>query len=127
VLAFLFEIAPFLKRQGLGRLVYLDQEMAPGQFTYKVKINLDEYVLLAEEERGAVIPWVAVPARAFALVNRLLARSGSRERIYTTQGSIAQSSLAIFLTDELYELISASGLLSEEEKLLTIEELLRLI
>jgi hypothetical protein len=56
-----------------------------------------------------------------------LARSGSRERVYTTQGSIAQSNLAVFLTAELYELINGSGLLSDEEKLLTIEELLRLI
>jgi len=37
VLAFLFEPAPFLKRQGVGRWVYLDQEIAPAQFTYTVK------------------------------------------------------------------------------------------
>jgi hypothetical protein len=126
VLGFLFQISPFLQAQGVSAPVYLDQDFQVGRFAYSVKVNLDEYVMLAEEEYGEVMAWVAVPARAFAMVNKMLERVGSRERVYSTQGSIAQRSLAIFLTPELYDIIRGSNLLSGDEKLMTVDELMEL-
>jgi hypothetical protein len=127
VLGFLFQIAPFLHSQGLRGFVYLDQDFEAGRFAYSVKVNLDEYPMLKAEEWGEVMAWVAVPARAFDMVNKMLARAGSRERVYTTQGTIAQNSMAIFLTPELYDLIKNCPLLSEDDLLLTVEELMKLM
>jgi len=126
VLAFLFEIAPFLHSQGMSGMVYLDQEYHPDYHVYVVKVNLDEYVMLAEEELGQVISWSAIPARTFAMINKLLEGAGSKERVYSTRGSIAESSLAILLTPELYDAIRSSELLSDDENLLTVDELMEM-
>ena len=126
VLGFLFQISPFLQAQGVSAPVYLDQDFQVGRFAYSVKVNLDDYVMLAEEEYGEVMAWVAVPARAFAMVNKMLEKRGSRERLYTNQGSIAQNNLAIFLTPELYDIIRNSPLLSDHDKLLTMGEIAKL-
>ena len=126
VLSFLFEISPFLQSQGLRSMFYLDQDFQVGRFAYSVKVNLDEYPMLAAEEYAEVMAWVAVPARAFALINRLLEKRDSQERICTNMNSVAQSSIAIFLTPELYEMLRHSPLIAEDDKLLTVEELMTL-
>ena len=49
--------------------------------------------------------WGVSTVRTFALVNDLLARASSNERLYAVNGG--NDLMAIFLTDELWDLITA--------------------
>ena len=126
VLAFLWELGPFLQRQGVLSPVYLDQAFRPGRFAYSVTVGPKVYPMLKAEEYGECIPYVLVTGRAFALVNDLLERVGSTERLYAVNNTVGERSVGVFLTPELYRLINDSPLMQEGEKLLTPEEVINL-
>jgi hypothetical protein len=98
---FLREIEPFLGRQGVT-INQLEEHIDENGYT--VSLNEVEHVIYNVEElkrdrERLVSIWGLATARGFALVNKLLADSGSDERLYAVNGG--NDLFGIFLSPEL--------------------------
>jgi hypothetical protein len=123
VTGFLWRIAPFLQKNGV-RITWLDQDLQSSRY-YMVTVNQKKYTMFSKKDFGKALFWAAVPARTFALVNELLERAGSDERVYTSRGTFGgEGTDAVFLTPELFEIVNSSPLIPDDEKLMTTEEAL---
>jgi hypothetical protein len=126
VLAFLWQLSPVLQQQGVIAPIYMDQDFKVGQFAYTVTVNLTEYPMLKQDEYGEGIPYVLVTGRAFALINDLLQKTSSHERMYSVRDTIGERSIGVLLTPELFQLINNNPLVPEGDQLLTAEEVIAL-
>lgn len=125
VLGFLWRVSPLLQRQGvyIGRL---DQEWA-GR-SYHIHIDGRTYKIFSEEDTKRMGFRPAAVARTLHLAQDLLDRANSNEKVYTIEASFGgEASKAVFLTSELYDLIQNSPLVRREDKLMTLQEALRII
>lgn len=116
VLDFLDTIDPFLKMQGtIIRDKTEDYEYADG-CRYSVTIDGKDFAIYTDEEcqnQGLSI-WGLSSRRTSHLVNTLLERAGSEERIYMLYGG--NDATALFLTPPIFAVIKATSLLPEREK-----------
>ncbi|GIV97614.1 MAG: hypothetical protein KatS3mg057_2271 [Herpetosiphonaceae bacterium] len=110
VKAFLETILAFLQRQGVE--LHSVQEDYSDQ-GYTIMVNGKTYAIYSNEEPSGANIWALSTKRTFDLVNHLLAEAGSDERVYLLYGG--NDARAIFLTEEMHELIRTSGLLAPEE------------
>ena len=65
-------------------------------------------------------PWELATSRTFAIVNLLLREAGSNERIYSLYGG--NDLFALFLTENMYDIINKSKFIKETEKPVRHEE-----
>jgi hypothetical protein len=99
---FLNEIGPFLRRQGVQFGEASDQMDEEGD-GYWVTVNGQRYRMATAEELD-LPPWEIVTANCFSLVDELLIKASSDERVYCLYfGGNEQS--AVFLTPQLEEII----------------------
>lgn len=124
--AFLQRVMPMLMQFGVPSYT-CEQPSVPLQpEEYTIKLNGIERLIFPKGDPDWEMLWVTAPARTFALVEQLLREANSAEHIYTPKGEIGQESSAIFLTEEMYNLINTSPLVPDEQTLLTPQELLDL-
>lgn len=107
---FVDEILPLLEELGV-RGVTLEEDF--GEEGYLVFVNGIRLVMYTEDEMRNGDIWELTTKRAFALVNDLLEKAGSPERVYQLYGG--NDLRAIFLTPEMFEAIRASGALDAKE------------
>lgn len=104
-------IKPFLATQNV-KLVVSDENFSDKG--YKIKVNGIEYEIYSEQESQAANVWELTANRSFAIINDSLIKAGSLERIYILYGG--NDLRAIFLTEDMYKLISESKELPAAEK-----------
>jgi hypothetical protein len=80
---------------------------------YDVVINGRRHLISEDKQLETVFCWVVAIKRLLEIVNELLAKAGSDERLYGMYGG--NDGRAIFLTPEMFDFIKRSGLLSEGE------------
>lgn len=119
---FLGRVEPFLQHEGVSALP-CSQDWTPEAGEYVIQVNGRRFTMYSGPDFGENPLWVAAPARAFLLVEQLLNEAGSSEHIYTLRGQIAESNPAIFLTEEMRDLIDRSPLVPEYQRLLSAAEL----
>jgi hypothetical protein len=73
---------------------------------YDVTIDSRPYRIYGPEVQDAVEYWRVSTARTLALINDLLARAGSEERVYHLGG--AEDGAAVFLTPAMVDLINGN-------------------
>jgi hypothetical protein len=124
---FLTRISPMLERYGVPPLECEQDEPPTEPKEYRITLNGREWLIFPEGDPDWEPLWASAPARTFAIVERLLREAGSDVHIYTPRGEIAQESSAIFLTEEMYNVVNNSPLVPDEQKLLTTQEMLDMI
>jgi len=112
VKVFLREVAPFLKREGVELNGIEENFEAGGE--YSITVNGEQYVMYSGAGLKPEEQQVLTTRRAFALINTLLERAGSGERVYLFRNG--NETWAVFLTPELFEIISQSSLVYDENK-----------
>jgi hypothetical protein len=125
--AFLERISPILQRYGVPPLACEQQEWSPEPREYRIKVNGRDRLIYPKGDPEWEPLWMSVPARTFAVVEHLLREANSDVHIYSPKGEIAQESSALFLTEEMYNIVNSSPLVPDDQKLLTVEELLAMI
>ncbi len=106
-------LAVFLRLQGVPPFVVEDQVTDE---SYSVLVNGTAHVIYetADLSDERVNIWELASARAFTIINDMLASAGSPERVYAFDDG-AQGGL-VFLTREQFELISTEPTLTHREK-----------
>jgi hypothetical protein len=106
---FIQRVGPFLARQGVAALEIEDEV---GEKNYKVRVNGVEHLIYDEaeydrdsggEELGLI--WGLAMARGFRIVDGLLEKAGSPERLYAVNGG--NDLFGLFLTPEMHRIILA--------------------
>ncbi|MFD0050097.1 hypothetical protein ACFVHQ_12310 [Actinomycetes bacterium NPDC127524] len=97
---FLFEISPFLEKQGIQLII--NNEDFNGE-KYEIKVNGEKYVLYTQDEVENEEYVEINTQRAFSIINKLLEGARSEERLFALYGW--NDLVAIFLTNEMYERI----------------------
>ena len=109
---FLESIRPFLERQGVS-IEEVEEDFSVSG-VYSVSVNGEEFTMYTEEELETEEIWELTTRRALSIVNTLLKRAGSNERLYFLYGG--NDTRAVFLTPEMYEAISRSPAIDGYEK-----------
>ncbi len=112
VKVFLREVAPFLKREGV-ELNDIEENLEAGG-EYSITVNGERYVMYSGAELKSKEQQILTTRRTFALINTLLERARSGERIHLFRNG--NETWAVFLTSELFEIISQSSLVHDENK-----------
>ncbi len=114
VKGFLEEASFFLEREGVATDGVEESFEVGGE--YSVAVNGRRYVMYSQAELELKAEEVRklTTRRAFALVNTLLQQAGSNEKVYLLNDD--NEAWAVFLTPEMYEIISQSYFLKDEEK-----------
>jgi hypothetical protein len=98
--SFFQELQPFLEKQGVHLTIdaenFLDEN-------YFIVINKEKYILYIQDEIQKEEFSEIVTQRAFSIINKLLEKAGSKERLFALYGWNDQ--VALFLTNEMYEKI----------------------
>ena len=105
------EIEPFLMKEGVTIESY---EQTHTGDTYAIVVNHRKFSIWNDEIDKDLDPWELATNRTFAIVNLFLREAGSNERIYSLYGG--NDLFALFLTEEMYEVINKSRLIKESEK-----------
>ena len=124
---FLLKVSPMLQRFGVPPLTCEQEAWSPEPKEYRITVNGREWLIYPKGDPEWEPLWFSAPARTFAIVEHLLREAGSDEHIYTPRGEIAQENSAIFLTEEMYNLVNSSPLIPDEQKLFTPQDLLAMI
>jgi hypothetical protein len=126
---FLARISPLLQRLGVPPPGCEQPTIPDEPSSYSITVNGKLYPIFSIDEDGAFrnATWLEAPARTFAIVEELLREAGVREHIYTAKGEIAQSHTALFLTEEMYHLVNNHPAVPDEQKLLTVEDVLGML
>ena len=111
VLDLLGEMKSFLAREGVDIGQATQHCDTDG---YSVMINGEEYQMYSQEELETQDIWFLTTIRALSMVNTLLARVGSGERLYYLY--CANDTVAVFLTPVMYDTIVASPALALRDK-----------
>jgi hypothetical protein len=113
VISLLQRVKPFLDTQGV-QLEDIEQDFNIGG-GYSVKVNGKEYVLYTEDELNEVEDvWGLTTRRCLGMLNDLLQRSQSVERVYLLYGG--NDAQVVFLTPAMQELISRTPGVPVSEK-----------
>lgn len=115
---FLTKIAPFLTTQGV-QIDSIDEHFT--DTGYRITIKGREYELYSEAERASANIWELTTTRAFGIVNTLLREAGSRERVFILYGG--NDLHAVFLTDEMYEVLRRAAVLPPQEMPMPVPDL----
>jgi hypothetical protein len=81
--ALFLELQPFLEKQGVH--LAIDEENFLDE-NYDIVINKEKYILFIQEEVQREEFSEIVTQRAFSIINKLLARAGSKERLFALYG-----------------------------------------
>jgi len=103
-------VEEFLKNQNVIINVSDEHRDTDG---YYIIINGCKYEIYSEKEINEDW-WTLSSVRCFSIINKLLKEAGSKERIYALADGNDQN--AIFLTEEMYELINSCNYLQEKSK-----------
>jgi hypothetical protein len=119
VKTFLLEVKRILKANNVPFTRIIEN---PTSDAYKISINGEEYILCSDEEFKRPLDEIqhTITKRLFAIINQLLRKAGSEERIYSRSGG--NDHWAIFLTHELYNLLLKSDFSMGLEDLHLYEE-----
>jgi hypothetical protein len=108
---FFESIKEFLKSQNVNVKITNEDSSGIGYF---ITINDKRYEIYSEKEQDSSDLWGICTNRSFAIVNKLLKEAGSKERVYVLYGG--NDLRAIFLTDEMFEIINKYTALPEKEQ-----------
>lgn len=114
---FLREVEPFLTSNGVHITDFVEDYTEQGYF---VEVNGSAYTIWQHDE--AEYSWTLGTKRTFAMVNELLERAGSKERLHAVYYG-GNEQLAVFLTPDMYELIRESPALPDKEKPVSVEDM----
>lgn len=90
------------------------EELADEGQNYVIGVNGITYLVLSAEEIDEERDWLLATQRVLAVVNRLLDSLGADERVYLLY--IGELSLAVFLTPQMFDVLSESDELNPFEK-----------
>jgi hypothetical protein len=79
---------------------------------YSIVVDGVRFQLFSPAESASADLWDLVTKRSFAMINYLLERAGSPERLY--QLYTGNDTSGVFLTEEMYQQILLSGLLTDQ-------------
>jgi hypothetical protein len=127
VCRFMQEIEPYLRGQGVGQVACVQDDWVEGKYAYTVNVNGRDFPILVDEDMECNPAWAAASVRTQGLVEELLREAGSPEHAYIVSGTLAESSIIVFLTAEMYHTINNSPLVPEGQKLMSAEETLSII
>lgn len=117
VLNFFKEIEPFLKKQGVKIKEAKDIRFGND---YVIKLNGRNYTIYSKQELDSGDIWELSTIRAFRIINELLEKAESSERIYSLyEGNGLRG---VFLTKEMYEVIKDFKSYPENEMPTTIPD-----
>jgi hypothetical protein len=114
---FFESIKEFLVRQNV--VVKVSEEDFDDE-DYKITVNGVQYEIYSKEEAQTDEIWELSTIRSFAIVNKLLKNAGSSERLYILYGG--NDLRCVFLTDEMYNLISENKSVSKKEQAVKVPE-----
>jgi hypothetical protein len=98
--SFFLELQPFLEKQGVHFNIDAENFL---EENYEIVINKEKYILFIQDEVQKEEFSETVTQRAFSIINKLLEKAGSQERIFALYGWNDQ--VALFLTNEMHEKI----------------------
>ncbi|MDR7238746.1 hypothetical protein [Neobacillus drentensis] len=97
---FFEEISPFLEKQGIE--LTINNEVF-NEERYEIQVNGEKYTLYTQVDVENDEYVEINTRRAFSIINKLLEGAGSKERLFGLYGW--NDLVAIFLTNEMYEII----------------------
>lgn len=98
--SFYLEIQPFLEKQGAHFIIEAENFIDEN---YEIVLNKEKYILYIQDEIQNEEISETVTKRAFSIINKLLEKAGSQERLFALYGWNDQ--VAVFLTNEMHEKI----------------------
>jgi hypothetical protein len=115
---FLERVDSFLRQQG----VFIQSVETNCHFPkeYEIKVNGIAYQMFSAQEAETLNLWSLVTKRAFRLVNDLLEQASSPERLFQLYAD--NDTGGLFLTEKLYDILSASDVLPNENKPILISK-----
>ncbi len=108
-------IKPFMEKQKV-KMIISDENFS--ETGYEITVNKIKYEIFSEEDLKSKYLSVIGTCKSFSIINKLLKEAGSEERVYALYGG--NDLRAVFLTKDMYELISGYKKLPEKEKPQTI-------
>jgi hypothetical protein len=95
--SFFLELQPFLEKQGVYFTIDAENVMDEN---YEIVVNKEKYILYIQNEIQTEEFSETVTQRAFSIINKLLEKAGSKERLFALYGWNDQ--VAVFLTNEMH-------------------------
>jgi hypothetical protein len=111
------DIRDFLRKQNVEINVKNESFSSKG---YTLNVNGSTYKIYDENEMESKNIWELSTVRGFAIINKLLKDAGSDEQLYMLYGG--NDLRAVFLTEEMYQLIVGYNSITSEELLIKVDE-----